>query len=71
MWRRWVGLIVGALLGYTGGAGAASRLLSPLGAQGGEATDPTWLIAAGLLTSVIGAAAGYQRGRHADMNRRR
>ena len=23
MWRRWVGLVVGALLGYAAGAGAA------------------------------------------------
>lgn len=66
-------MVLGALLGYAGGASAAARALAWLG--GGGAGDQ---IAGGLagvmiigpLCALVGAAVGYRRGRVADFSRR-
>ena len=73
MWRRWVGLVVGAALEYSAGASLAARVLTMF--SGGDAGDQ---IAAGFagglivgpLIALVGAAVGYQRGRAADVGRR-
>jgi hypothetical protein len=73
MWRRWVGLVVGAALGYSGGASLAARALTMI-----SGNDPGSQISAGFagalivgpLCALVGAVVGYQRGRTADTNRR-
>jgi hypothetical protein len=73
MWRRWVGLVVGAALGYSGGASIAARSLALVsGDTAGDqiAAGFAGALIVGPLVAVVGAVVGYHRGRAADMNRR-
>jgi hypothetical protein len=73
MWRRWVGLVLGALLGYAAGAGAAARALAWFSAGGAGdqiAAGFAGVLIIGPLAALVGAMVGYQRGKTADFNRR-